>query len=235
MGNLIALVMIVLPLGLDTFAAAATVGANPIPRWNRWRISTIFTMVEGGTPLIGLGLGSSAGHAFGGVAEYLSGGLLILLGSYLWCFAGDHDEPSRARRLVNARGLTFAGLALSIGLDELAIGFSFGLGADLAAPTVPIALIAIQAFILSQLGLSLGARINKALRERVERLVGPVLIVIGLSALAQALIRSEWVLPSGAAIITALVIILSGAIVYRRLAPRTHPVTATRSGSQEGE
>lgn len=234
MGNVLTLLLFVLPLSVDTFAIAAAVGANRISGWTRWRISTIFAICEGGTPLIGLGLGSSVGQAVGGVAEYFSGALLILFGSYLWWSDDgnrddDDDEVAKARRLVSARGLALVGLALSISLDELAIGFSFGLGAIVAAPATIVAIITIQALVVSQLGLSLGARISERLRERIERIAGPILIFLGFYALAEALIRTELIPPRGAVIVSTLVVVLSVVIVYRRLTEQTHTDTATPS------
>jgi putative Mn2+ efflux pump MntP len=240
MSNLLTLLLFVLPLSLDTFAIAAAVGANRLSGWSRWRISGIFTVIEGGTPLIGLSLGSSAGHAVGSVAEYLSGGLLILVGGYLWRSDADHednddedDEAARARRLINARGLALVGLALSISLDELTIGFSFGLGVNLAEPTGVIAVIACQAFVVFQLGLSLGARISAGLRELLECFVGPILILIGLLPLAEILMRIELVPPHGTAIVCILMIILAVTIVYRRFATRTHTVAAIQQAAKK--
>ena len=237
MSDLLTLLLFVLPLGLDTFAIAAAVGANWLLGWSRWRISAIFIAVEGGTPLIGLSLGSSAGHAVGSIAEYLSGGLLILLGGYLWWSHADHEdkdnEAARARRLINARGLTLVGLALSISLDELAMGFSFGLGANLAEPTGVIAVIACQALVVSQLGLSLGARTSAGLRELLERLVGPILILIGLLPLAGTLTSIELVPPRGIAIVSILMIILAATVGYRRFATRMHTVAANQQAAKK--
>ncbi len=41
--------------------------------------------------------------------------------------AGDKDEDEKASRLTSSRGLALIGLAISISLDELAIGFTIGL------------------------------------------------------------------------------------------------------------
>ena len=235
MGNVLTLLLFVLPLSADTFAIASAVGANRISGWTRWRISTIFAICEGGTPLIGLGLGSSVGQAVGDVAEYFSGLLFIMLGAYLWWSGDDdnddddNDEAAKAQRLINARGLALIGLALSISLDELVIGFSFGLGTTLAAPTTLIAIITIQALAVSQLGLSLGARIGEHLRARIERIAGPVLIFLGCYTLAEALVRTELVPPQGAVIVSTVVIVLSAVIICRRLRAQTHPEPTTPS------
>jgi putative Mn2+ efflux pump MntP len=73
------------------------------------------------------------------------------------------------------------GLGLSLSIDELAIGFSFGL---LGVPVVAaVALIGVQAFVLSQVGLRLGDRVGQRFREGAERLAAG-----GLIALAAALL-----------------------------------------------
>jgi manganese efflux pump family protein len=181
--------LFVLPLGVDTFAVAAAVGASRPTGSIRWRISVVFVIFEGGMPLVGLALGASIGHTVGSVADYLSGGLLVLLGGYLWWADDDDDEIAKARRLTSAQGLALVGLALSISFDELAIGLGLGLGAETTIPATIVAVIAIQTLVVSQLGLSFGVRISERLRECIERLAGPMLIVLGSYLLAEALIH----------------------------------------------
>jgi putative Mn2+ efflux pump MntP len=78
-------------------------------------------------------------------------------------------------------GLALIGLGLSISLDELAIGFSFGLlHVSFAWALV---LIAVQAFVAAQLGLWLGARVGEALRERAEQVAGIALIALAVLVL----------------------------------------------------
>lgn len=233
--------LFVLPLAVDTFVIAAAVGASRLSGWSRWRISAVFVVFEGGMPLAGLALGASIGHAVGGIADYLSGGLLVLLGGYLWWADNDDndddDEVAKARRLANARGLALIGLALSISLDELAIGFSLGLGlgADLTIPTAMIAVIAIQTLVVSQLGLSLGVRISERLRECIEFLVGPILIFLGVYLLTEAFIRIELVTTRDVVIIGTIMLILATLTIHRCLATRSHTAsvgdrTATARG-----
>lgn len=201
-----------LPLSVDTFAVAAAVGTSRPTGSTRWRISTVFVLCEGGMPLVGLAFGASIGHTVGGVADYLSGGLLILLGSYLWWADDDDDEVAKARRLTSAQGLALVGLALSISLDELAIGLGLGLGTKATVPAAVVAAgIAVQTLVISQLGLSFGGRISECLRERIERLTSPMLVVLGSYLLAEALIRSELV-TTGQAIALGILILILGAV-----------------------
>jgi putative Mn2+ efflux pump MntP len=69
-------------------------------------------------------------------------------------------------------------LILPLGLDTFAVAAALGVA---GLPILPvIVLIALQAFLLSQLGLRLGSRLSERLREGAERAAGLVLITLGL-------------------------------------------------------
>jgi putative Mn2+ efflux pump MntP len=51
-----------------------------------------------------------------------------------------------------------------------------------------IVLIALQAFILAQLGLRLGSRLSERLREGAERLAGAALTGLGIALLGEKLL-----------------------------------------------
>jgi manganese efflux pump family protein len=159
------LLAFVLPLGLDSFAAAAAIGASQVPTARqRLRVSLLFVLFEGGMPLIGLGLGTALAHGVGHVAEYLAGAAVIAVGVWM-LVAGDKDgEEEKAGRIPGSHGLALVALGISISLDELAIGFSIGL-AHLPVAAVVVA-IALPAFVAAQLGLTVGARIGERWRER---------------------------------------------------------------------
>lgn len=234
MGNaLLGLLLFILPLGVDTFAIAAAVGATHLSGWTRWRISAIFVIFEGGTPLIGLALGASIGDRIGGFADYLAGALLIALGAYLYRSEldgdneegdgdNDDDETAKARHLTSARGLALIGLALSISLDELAIGFGLGLGTDLTAPGAIIAVIGIQTLLVSQLGLATGARISEHFREYVERCTGPILVILGAYMLAEAATQSGLITARDIIVAGIVAVIFAASILYRRYLARPH-------------
>lgn len=178
------LVALVLPLGLDTFAVAAALGALGIARQRRLRISLLFAAFEAGMPLIGLGLGAPLGHAIGSTADFVAIGVLVAFGLYTLLRGEPADE--RLSELIEPRGVSALLLGISISLDELAIGFTFGL-LRLPAALV-IALIALQAFILTQLGLRVGHRLSERLRENAERLAGLALVVLGFVLLGEKLL-----------------------------------------------
>ena len=170
------LLAFVLPLGLDSFAVAAAIGAAGTPRWRlRLRISLIFVVFEAGMPLVGLAAGRGLARAIGPVADFVAAAAVIVVG--IWMLVSDNDEHSAADRLAATRGLAVVALGISISLDELAIGFSLGLA---KLPVVPVIIaIAIVALAASQLGLALGAVVGERLREHAEQVAGVALILLG--------------------------------------------------------
>lgn len=171
------LLAFVLPLGLDSFAVAAAIGATRVTAWReRLRISLIFVIFEAGMPLIGLGLGSTLARGIGQVADYLAAAAVIAIGAWMLC-TGDGNEEQQLSRIAGVRGLALIALGISISLDELAIGFTIGL-VELPITAV-VAAIALQALIATQLGLAIGTRISERLRERAEQMAGIALILLG--------------------------------------------------------
>jgi putative Mn2+ efflux pump MntP len=183
------LIALVLPLGLDSFAVAATLGLLGQPPARQLRISLVFTAFEAGMPLIGLLLGAPLGHAIGSGAGDVAIGLLIAVGVYTLVTSLRSDEVEEERRLTElsqARGIRMLLLGLGISLDELAIGFTFGL---LRLPAgLVIAVIAGQTLVLTQIGLRLGARLGERWTEGAERLAGVALTALGVVLAAEKLL-----------------------------------------------
>jgi putative Mn2+ efflux pump MntP len=176
--EVLAVLGFVLPLGLDSFAVAAAVGAaGTLPVAARWRIAALFVVFEAGMPLVGLALGAPLARAIGPVANYIAAAAVVAIG--LWMLLHDEgDDEEKAERLVTARGVALLGLGVSISLDELAIGFGLGLA---HLPLAPVIVgIAAQALIAAHLGLWLGALVAERFREAAERLAGVVLVVMGI-------------------------------------------------------
>jgi putative Mn2+ efflux pump MntP len=87
------LLAFVLPLGLDSFAVAAAIGAAGVAGWRaRLRISTIFVTFEAGMPLIGLAAGSGLARAIGPVADYVAAAAVIAVGAWMLVRRDDDDE-----------------------------------------------------------------------------------------------------------------------------------------------
>jgi putative Mn2+ efflux pump MntP len=178
--------LVVLPLGLDTFALTTLLGVLPLARGQRLRIAVVFAVAEGLMPAVGLLLGLPLGHALGRYASYVAGTVLIGIGGWIWwsqqrerAEAGDDEdeEAGKIMRAATASTWSLTGLALSISLDELAVGFSFGL---LGLPLIPVLfLIALQALLVSLAGQWIGRHVGQLVGPYAERLVGPILCLLG--------------------------------------------------------
>ena len=174
---------LLLPLGLDTFALSAALGVAGLEKADRLRVSLLFTVFEAGMPILGILVGQAVGRIVGGWAGY--GGIVLLLIAGILLLRPGQDEDAEGRRLkllAQARGLAIIDLGLSISVDELTVGLSAGLLA------IPLALaviwIAIQAFLVAQVGLRFGHRLGEELRERSEQAAGVALIAVAIVLLA---------------------------------------------------
>lgn len=178
---------LLIPLGVDTFALAAALGAAGLRRQDRLRVSLVFTAFEAGMPIVGMLIGQVADRFIGAWAGYGAILFLFIAGVLLLRPGGAEEaEERRLRLLAHARGLAIIDLGLSISVDELTIGVSAGLLG------LPIALVVVwvgvQAFLATQLGLRFGARIGERVRERSERLAGVALIGVAVLLLALKLL-----------------------------------------------
>lgn len=200
---IIRLVLLVLPLGLDTFALSTVLGVAPLTTPTRVRLALTFAAAEGLMPAVGLLLGLPLGNALGAWSGYLAGVLLCGIGGWMWWKErgerdkdDDDDDDDDAKGQQEGEAATIAraatasvwgtmGLAVSVSLDELAVGFSFGV---LRIPLAPaLILIALQALVVSVGGQWVGRRMGQKLGERAEQVAGPAFCVLGLWFLAAQL------------------------------------------------
>jgi putative Mn2+ efflux pump MntP len=169
------LIAFVIPLGLDTFAVSAALGLGGLSPRQRLRVSLVFAVFEGLTPAVGLLVGTALGRSIGRAADYPAGALL--LGYALFVLLRHEDESEGASEMTTTHGWALVVLGLSVSMDELAVGFTLGLS---RVPVVPaLVLIALQAFVVSQVGIRVGARLSERLREGAERVAGLILGVLG--------------------------------------------------------
>ena len=170
------LIAFVIPLGLDTFAVSAALGLKGLSPLQRLRVSLVFTVFEGLVPVIGLLIGDVLGGPIGSAASYLAGVLLIGYAAYVLARGNEGDEEE-AHKFATTHGWALVLLGLSVSIDGLAVGFTLGLS---QVPVVPaLILVATQAFVLSQVGFRLGARLSNRLRNGTERAAGVVLGLLG--------------------------------------------------------
>jgi len=173
---------LILSLGIDTLMMSISLGVVKLK--GKAKITLVFVSAEALMPLIGLIVGKGAGQLIGHWASLIGGIVLLAIAGWLIFFEDEEGEEEEFARSLT--GWTLLISALSISLDELAVGFSVGL---VGVPIVlTIVLIALQALIFSWFGLTFGSRLKPYLGEWAEKLAGIVLGLLGLWILVEAII-----------------------------------------------
>ena len=188
--QILTIVVLVLPLAIDTFVLGSALGAAGLPKRERLRTSLLLTVFEAGMPVAGFLVGAGLGGVVGQWADYLAAVVLAATGAWMLRSAGDEDgdEGRRLRLLESARGWSIIVLGLGISLDELAIGFGIGL---LRLPLIVLViLIAMQAFIAAQLGIRLGSRLAEKARGAAGQLAGAILMLAAAIVVVEKLLRA---------------------------------------------
>ena len=206
--------LFLLPLGLDTLGVSISLGMKTVdigrrergslfPTW--LRSALLFALAEMIMPLIGLAIGYAASLVVSEVMRFV--GPLFLLGIGLWELFGEVREVMEKRRrythvvtpnvpspavasppttIVWVRQLL---LALSISMDELAVGFSLGTitarlaGGRTFSPFALCVLIGLQGFLMTIVGLALGRLLRtsvKSLKQWCEWLSALLLVGLGI-------------------------------------------------------
>ena len=208
------LLLVILPLGLDTLGVSLSLGIKspggfvssaqekrPLFSYGWLRLALLFSLAEMLMPIVGLGVGYAVSLVVSNVMHYA--GPLLLIGVGAWELWEEGRAYLRKKRqqpgvvasqaevpaLLSSQGRMRRGrqllLALSVSLDELAIGFSLGsiTSGKTVSPLVLCLLIGLQGFLLTVIGLSLGRILRsrlKPLQEGSEYL--SALLLIGLGA-----------------------------------------------------
>lgn len=206
------LLLFVLPLGLDTLGVSISIGiksrrneileqqsnSSQLPTWLSSAI--LFSLAETIMPLAGLLLGYAASLLISNIMHIL--GPLLLIGVGLWELLEEVLEH-RNKKTVTKISISQSPqssqeqfqwrrqllLALSISMDELAIGFSLGtitvshLNGRSISPIILCVLIGIQGFLMTLIGIALGRSLRKRLcrvKDWTEYLSAFLLIGLGL-------------------------------------------------------
>ncbi len=214
--SVLRLLLFILPLGLDTLGVSISLGikshrsgtAERIGRLPGWLSSALlFSLAETLMPLIGLVIGFAASLLVSNVMHFV--GPLLLIGVGLWELIEEGSEyiSKQKSREVKPNSSSVSNerfewgrqllLALSISLDELAIGFSLGtltpgsvsgkIGVSESNlhlfPITLCLLIGLQGFLMTLIGLVLGRTLStrlKVLKEWSELLSAFLLIGLGI-------------------------------------------------------
>lgn len=168
---LVKMVALVLSLGMDTLMISISLGF--LQSRGKVKIALTFAGAEALMPIVGMFIGQIVGRVIGNWASLIGGIALLVIAGWLMYF--DDEEDKLERKLV---GWTLLLTALSISLDELAVGFSIGLiGVPVA---LTIILVAVQAFLFTLVGLTFGAKLKRYFGEWAEKVAGVILGLLGI-------------------------------------------------------
>jgi manganese efflux pump family protein len=180
---MVALLVVALALGLNNFGAAIAIGVGGVDRRTELKVATVFGLCDVVMPAIGMLIGTGLAGPLGSAARWAGAG--ILFATAVWglieVLRGDDDAP----RIWHGWRLLVSGAALS--LDDLAVGLALG---TVRFPILlAVTAFGVMSFVMSIIGLQLGAKLGTVVGERGEVLAG--IMLIGLSGVMAA----GWLLP----------------------------------------
>ncbi|WP_102348230.1 manganese efflux pump MntP [Bacillus sp. Marseille-P3661] len=177
MGELITLVIMAIALGMDAFSLGLGMGMIRLRLRQIFKIGIIIGIFHVVMPLMGIWIGKYISVHFSGIAAYIGGALLLLLGLQMIISSFRDDE----QLLVTPVGFGLILFALSVSLDSFSVGLSLGIfGVKMA---LTIFLFGFFSMILTWLGLLLARKAQHWLGSYSEALGGSILLVFGLKLL----------------------------------------------------
>jgi len=170
-------------LGFDTLVVSASLGLKKEPK-DKVKIALVFAAAESVMPIFGIVIGGALGRYFHDAAAVV--GALLLIGVAIYFLAFDDEDGGKGLGVGGElAGWPLMLAAISISLDELAVGFAAGF---VQAPIVlTILLIASRSFVFTFAGAAFGAKIRPYLGEWAEKTSGVLLGGMGLWMLMEIL------------------------------------------------
>jgi len=143
-------------------------------------IALFFGFFQGLMPIFGWLAGESIADYISAFDHWVAFGLLTIIGAKM-IYGSITNKPNNFLRAYSIKVILLLSIATSI--DALAVGLSFSfLNISIFFPSIIIGVIT---FFLSFLGIYVGKRFGKILKNRIEILGGLILIIIGLKILLE--------------------------------------------------
>lgn len=178
-GQFITMLMIAIALGMDAFSLGIGIGMSGIRLSTVLRISITIGFFHIVMPLIGIVIGIYLTSFIGDIATFIGGAILCLLGIHmLWngFFEGAKKSP-----VIRPAGLGLLLFSLSVSLDALSVGLSFGLFAVDAL--MAVLLFGVIGTVMAGSGLLLGKTMGDWLGNYGEAFGGLILLIFGIKFL----------------------------------------------------
>ena len=181
--TLLKLSAVAIAIGLDVFAISVAVGITNAEWRTRVRLGAAFAAAEITMQVFGYELGIGAGALLGKVAEWISFGLLALVGAFM---IRESFKPSEQGSVDLTHGVGLLLASLSISLDSLGVGFALP---ATGIPLVPLLItVSITTTIFTFAGLAFGQRIGDRYEHGAQRVAGAILILLAILFSIQQLI-----------------------------------------------
>lgn len=180
--GLIELFILAVGLSMDAFAVSVCKGlAMERPTWRRAVVPGLwFGAFQGLMPLLGWLLGSRFAQYITAVDHWIAFALLVILGVNMLREARRADD-GEADASLGVK--TMLAMAVATSIDALAVGITF---AFLTVDIVPaVCFIACVTFVISTLGVKVGALFGDRFQAKAEALGGIILIVLGVKILLE--------------------------------------------------
>jgi manganese efflux pump family protein len=174
----ITLLGIAVALAMDAFAVAIAAGLQlrPLTVGHVFRLSFHFGLFQALMPILGWLAGSTVQRYIAAWDHWIALALLAFIGGKM-VYESRRGEEERVSA-DPTRGWTLVALSFATSIDALAVGLSLAmLGVSIWMPSLVIGVVC-AAFTV--IGMSIGWRVGRAWRRRVEMIGGLVLIAIGV-------------------------------------------------------
>ena len=183
--NGLSALLIAIALSADAFVVSVASGiALRQPRVSdAVRIALWFGLFQAGMPLIGWFAGSSMADLISASDHWVAFGLLGLVGGNMIHRGIRPSGEECDIDVVRVHGLKLLALAIATSIDALAVGIS--LPFVTTSIVFPVIVIGVTTFVVSFIGVFLGDRCSRMLKEKVELAGGIILIGIGIRILVE--------------------------------------------------
>jgi manganese efflux pump family protein len=174
-GQFLTLLVIAFALSMDAFSLGVGVGMVGMRLREIVKVSITIGLFHVAMPLVGIAVGVYLSELVGDIAVFIGGAVLMGIGVHmLWNGIVQGEEKS----ILRTKGLGLLLFALSVSLDAMTVGFSFGLME--VNKLLAVTLFGIMGGMMAYCGLMIGRRMGGWLGDYSEVLGGLILFCFGL-------------------------------------------------------
>jgi putative Mn2+ efflux pump MntP len=185
--NIFLVLGIAFALAMDAFAVSLGISTalGETTKTQRLRLAFYFGFFQFLMPILGWSVGQSVQKYIQAFDHWVAFGLLLFIGGKMIYESFEFRKKGKKYDSDPTKGFSLLLLSVATSLDALAVGLSFALlGVGIVYPAAVIGLVA---FILTLLGMKMGALLGHLIKKRGELLGGIILILIGVVILFEHL------------------------------------------------